>query len=897
MSARKPAPMNSTVTDRRLTQTMAQLADVQLRLDAEQLRRQDSDALFERVFSGMSDAVLLVDARGRFSRANRAAGRLTGLEIEALLGLGPQDVFGPEIPASAAELFRRAERGTLEGLDTQIEPAVGKPIPVSVSCAVVQDAHGRVVGAVYSARDVTERRSAERHREVQLAVTGVLAVSSAVGDALPKLLGALGEILAWDLASAWMVDREAGVLRCRAVWERGAEAERLRELESRSAKRTVRKGEGLPGRVWKSGVAAWEDGHGRADAPRGSTKAKSGSHTAACVAISTGVEVAGVLELSSREARPRDDRLVDLLSALGVQIGNFLERKQAEDALGKVELFRTAFENAPVGMALFGVSGDNRGRLLQANAALCDFLARSEGELVGQELHRLSHREDLDADLAAMASLMDGHMTTSILETRYPRADGRVAWGIVHRTLLRDETGKPLYGVAQVQDITERKQAEDQLAHQALHDGLTGLPNRVLFVDRLGHALLRTRRDASEKPVVMFIDLDRFKVVNDSLGHGAGDEILVETATRIGSVIRPGDSVARLGGDEFTVLCEGVAPEVNAIRVAERIVESLALPFTVHGRNVFLTASIGIASSGGPDDSPELLLRDADAAMHRAKRGGGGGHVLFSKGMRASTVKRLELESSLRRAIEQEELCLFYQPQISFDSGAIVGFEALIRWRQPERGMVSPAEFIPLAEETGLIVPIGAWVLREACREAQRWREDHPAWGPLKISVNLSPRQLAEPGLAELVCNTLAATQTEAADLWLEITETVVMDEDASGPELLANLEDIGVGIAIDDFGVGFSSLSRLKELPRVDAVKLDKSFIDGVCTTAGDRAIVAAGIALAQALQAVTVAEGVETADQATALRELNCELAQGYFYARPMPRSEIGALFPPGT
>ncbi len=712
---------------------------------------------------------------------------------------------------------------------------------------------------------------------------------------MAKLLGALGQTLGWDGARAWLVDREAGLLRCGAVWERAASAERLRELETRRAQRTLTPGEGLPGGVWETGQAAWEDGPGRAASASGADATEPGRQAAACAAISTGEEVAGVLgvlEFHSREARPRDDRLLELLSALGAQIGNFIERTRAEDALGRVELFRTAFENAPVGMALFGTSGDGRGRLLQANAALCDFLARSEEELIGQELHRLSHVEDRDADLAATTTLLDGHVSTSVLEARYPRADGRVAWGIVHRTLLRDEGGHPLYGVAQVQDITERKEAEGQLAHQALHDPLTGLPNRVLFLDRLGHALIRTRRDAAVRPAVMFIDLDRFKVVNDSLGHKAGDEILVETAKRIEFVLRPGDTVARLGGDEFTVLCEGAA-QVDAIGVAQRIVDALAVPFTVQGRDVFLSASIGIAASGGPQDSAELLVRDADAAMYRAKGGGGNGHAVFSQAMLDSTLKRLELESSLRRAVERGELCLFYQPQVSLATNAIVGFEALVRWRHPERGMVFPGEFIALAEETGLIVPLGRWVLQEACREAQRWREHRPSWGSLKISVNLSPRQLAEPGLAELVSDTLAATGTRPEDLWLEITESVVMDERMSGAEPLTELKAIGVGIAIDDFGIGFSSLRRLKELPWVDAVKLDKSFVDGVCTTSGDRAIVAAGISLAHALEAATVAEGVETAAQATALRELGCELAQGYFFARPMPGAEIDALF----
>jgi len=884
----------TTATDRRLTQAMAQLAEVQLELDGERLRRQDSDALFERVFSGMSDAVLLVDARGRVARANHSALRMTGLELDALLGLRPHNVL-PGIPGTPMALLRHAERGTLEGVDSQIERAGAEPLPVSVSCAVVHDVHGKIVGAVYSARDVTERRSAERHREAQLAVTVVLATSSTVAEALPNLLHALGEALAWDLARAWMVDREADVLRCRAVWERSEDSQTQPEPEVANDERVLALGQELPGAVWESGRAVWEDGppdaHPAADAgaPEPSSQAR------ACIPISAGQEVAGVLELTSREPRPRDERLDELLAALGVQIGNFIERRQAEEALGRVELFRTAFENTPVGMALFKASGEGRGRLLQANGALCAFLGRSEQELVGRQLHHMSHDDDRDAEITATSNLLDGRASTSVREARYLRADERVVWGVVHRALLHDERGTPLYGVAQVQDVTERKQAEGQLAHQALHDQLTGLPNRVLFLDRIGHALIRGRRDAVAKPTVMFVDLDRFKVVNDSLGHAAGDEILVETARRIGLVLRPGDTVARLGGDEFTVLCEG-ASQVDAVSVAERIVETIAEPFTVHGQDAFLSASVGIAASGAPDHTPELLVRDADAAMHRAKGGGGGGHAVFSEAMLGTTVQRLELETSLRRALEQEQLCLLYQPQVSLATGAIVGFEALVRRRDPERGLVSPAEFIPLAEETGLIVPLGEWVLREACREAQRWRERHPSWGPLKISVNISPRQLADPGLAALVSTTLEATATPPASLWLEVTESVVMGTEGASAELLTELVDIGVGIAIDDFGVGFSSLSRLKELPRVDAVKLDKSFIDGVCTTAGDRAIAAAGISLARALGATTVAEGVETSDQAAALRELDCQLAQGYLFAKPTAGSAIDALFATG-
>lgn len=886
---RQPTPAtDAAATVRRLTQTMGQLAEVQLQLDGERLRRQDSDALFERVFSGMSDAVLLVDARGRVARCNRAAVRMTAHALSALLGLTPRDIFGAEVPATAAELFRRAERGVLEGVNSHIKRAGGETLAVSVSCAVVHDAHDKVVGAVYCARDATELRSAERQREAQLAVTGALAASSTVREALPKLLAALGTTLDWDQAGGWLADRETGVLRRSALWQHGDAVHGSAQLEVHATAQLRTPRDRALRAAWKRELTSWEQCDGHAD---GGDTAQPRWQTTVCAPIWAGEQIAGVLEFHSLRARSRDDRLLELLSALGAQIGNFIERTRAEEALDRIELFRTAFESAPVGMALFGSSGEDRGRLLQANAALCAFLARPEKELIGQRLHHLSHAEDRDADLAAAARVLEGQVSTSVIEARYLRPEGQVVWGIVHRTILRDGAGNALYGVVQVQDITERKQAEDQLAHQALHDPLTGLPNRALFLDRVGHALVRTQRDARSRPAVMFIDLDRFKVVNDSLGHTAGDAILVEAAWRIESVVRSGDTVARLGGDEFTVLCEG-AGHVDATAVATRIVEAVAVPFTVQGRDVYVSASIGIALSGGPADSPELLIRDADAAMYRAKGAGGGTHAVFRQAMLGSPVKRMELESALRHAIDHQELCLFYQPQVSLTTDVVVGFEALARWRHPTRGLIAPGEFIPLAEETGLIVPIGAWVIREACREARRWRNRNDDGRALKLSVNISPRQLSEAGLVDLVAATLAETGTRPEELWLEITESVVMDEGVSALELLNDLKDLGVGLAIDDFGIGFSSLSRLRELPRVDAVKLDKAFIDGVCNTSSDRAIVAAGINLAHALEAVTVAEGVETAEQTTALRELGCELAQGYFFARPKPPDELAEL-----
>ncbi|HEV2724125.1 MAG TPA: bifunctional diguanylate cyclase/phosphodiesterase, partial [Thermoleophilaceae bacterium] len=355
------------------------------------------------------------------------------------------------------------------------------------------------------------------------------------------------------------------------------------------------------------------------------------------------------------------------------------------------------------------------------------------------------------------------------------------------------------------------------------------------------------------------------------------------------------DTVSRFGGDEFTILCEDICGDDDLTTVAERISSEMSAPFEVQGRRVFVTMSLGIAPSGDAGETPAELLRGADAAMYFAKAAGRSRHAVFDPAMGIRAVKRLELEHSLRRAIEREELRLVYQPQVTLASGAIFGFEALLRWDDPDRGVIPPLDFIPLAEETGLIVPIGEWVLKEACHQARRWREDQPD-EPVKVSVNLSVRQLAERSLPSTVQRVLEETGVQPEELWLEITETALMEDPVATFEALANLESLGVGLAIDDFGVGFSSLNRLRQLPPVEVIKIDKVFVDGLQTHPADRAIVAAAISLANALGATTVAEGVETPEQATVLRDLGCELAQGYHFSRPKPPEDFRELMAPG-
>jgi len=373
--------------------------------------------------------------------------------------------------------------------------------------------------------------------------------------------------------------------------------------------------------------------------------------------------VLGVIELLGASPEPASEPVVELLVGMGKQIGGFIERRRTQEALDKMELFQSAFESAPVGMALFGVEGGSRGRLLQVNDALCDYLGFPAEEILAKGLQALTHPNDRDAHLTSMEALFTGELSISALETRYVRPAGEVVTGILHCSLLRDSTGRPIYVVGQLHDITERKRVERELAHHALHDPLTGLPNRVLFMDRLEHALRQAERRTT-RAAVIFADLDNFKVINDSLGHSAGDELLIAVANRLAEVLRPADTVSRFGGDEFTILCQDLSSDDDLGAITERISSQMAAPFDVQGREVFLTLSLGIAANGD-GEAAEELLRDADAAMYSAKAGGRARHAVFDRSMRRRAVKRLELEAALRRAIERQELRLVYQPQVA----------------------------------------------------------------------------------------------------------------------------------------------------------------------------------------------------------------------------------------
>jgi diguanylate cyclase (GGDEF)-like protein/PAS domain S-box-containing protein len=451
-----------------------------------------------------------------------------------------------------------------------------------------------------------------------------------------------------------------------------------------------------------------------------------------------------------------------------------------------------------------------------------------------------------------------------------------------------DADGRVVRMLGTAQDVTERRRAEQRLEHQALHDPLTDLPNRALFLDRLEHALTRARRPGSSL-AVYFCDVDDFKDVNDSLGHEAGDELLVALPPRLREGLRAGDTVARFGGDEFVILCEDLASESEAVRIAERIGEAFRLPFALDGRLHHLSVSVGVVFvRGGAATAPEVL-RDADAAMYRAKGGGKGRFEVFDAQMRAALVTRLRTEADLRRALDAGELRLFHQPVLSLADDAMVGTEALVRWQHPQRGLLVPADFIAIAEDSGLVAPLGAWVLGEACRQAAAWGSG-AGDGRRFVSVNVSPRQLSRSDVPALLERALEQTGADPAALVLEITENVLMEQSAGALATLRRLKAMGVRLVLDDFGTGWSSLGYLKRFP-LDGLKLDREFVDGLGTKAEDTAIAAAVLSMAQALELDVIAEGVETDTQLAWLRERGCGYAQGFLLGRPLPAAELEA------
>lgn len=552
------------------------------------------------------------------------------------------------------------------------------------------------------------------------------------------------------------------------------------------------------------------------------------------------------------------------------------ERKTAEHLIRESELrYRLLFERNAAGVCVASLDG----QIEDCNETFASLLGYERTELIGGRLNEVYWRP---SDRIETEKLLRECNTLNSVEAELRRKDGTRLWVVQNLTMSADHFHMT------VVDISDRKRAEEQIEFHAYHDVLTMLPNRKLFMDRLRQNLTHARR-AGAPLAVMFIDLDQFKAVNDTLGHNAGDEVLLEMAKRLCGCVRADDTVARLGGDEFSIVLSELRRPEDAGRVAEKIISAVQRPMIIGGVPIEVSASIGIALYPADGMDAESLLRNADSAMYRAKEAGRNTYQLCTDDMKRRAIERLSLETRLRKAVVEEQLVLHYQPQVSLDRMKVIGVEALLRWNDPQHGLVYPASFIPLAEESRLILPIGDWVLRTACDQMRRWRDggtDVPY-----IAINLSARQFQQHDLVDRVGRVLHETGLEGSALEIEITETTAMANAEQTIDVMNGLRDLGVSIAIDDFGTGYSSLNYLKRFP-LTTVKIDRAFVRDLATSEGDAAIVSAVIGIARSLRLRVIAEGVESEEHLTFLRRKECDAAQGYYFSRPVPAETIGTL-----
>ena len=575
---------------------------------------------------------------------------------------------------------------------------------------------------------------------------------------------------------------------------------------------------------------------------------------------------------------PRHSPVFDQERRLVVRLRDVSEREQQARALDQARRrFQQAFQSAPTGMALVRLDD---GRIIDANQSLAEMLQRDVMELVGCTLREFTHPDDVRAAQPHRARLELGIVDSFRIDQRYRRRDGEFVWARTRVSTTEDDGA--MLAITHIEDVTEQRRAAEQLRYAARHDELTGLPNRSYLMHLL-HDRLATA--GVDDVAVLFVDLDQFKVINDSLGHEVGDELIRVVSERLRDALRDDDVLARFGGDEFIVAMTG-----DPIDVAERLRRAVRPPVLVAGHELFVTASIGYATNHEPNMSPNDMLRDADAAMYRAKARGRDCVEAFEVGGHEHGVMALRTAGELRRGIERGEIVPYFQPIVDLRSGRVVSYEVLSRWLHPERGMLGPGEFLPLAEETGLLVDLGARILRDSLSQLGRWRAAGHPFASCSLSVNVGTRQLVDPEFYDVVTDALAETGIDADSIWLEITETALLADVKAATVALRELRSLGLHLSVDDFGTGYSSLTYLKRFP-VESIKIDKSFVSGLGLEQEDSTIVEAVVRLGQSLGLSVVAEGVESPLQLSRLRDLGCDRGQGYLFGRPRPAALVEA------
>ena len=999
------------------------IEDISERKQAEEALRTSEEALRatnERVQILVESSPLAIytrDTNGLLTSWNPAA--------EKMYGWKASEVLGKPLPSVPGE--SRAESDALRKRLLAGEPFIkhearrrrrdGSPIDIDASLGPLRDHSGNVTGIIAVVADITERMLSARRGTMEHAVTRVLSESATLDDAMPAILQTICEGLGWACGAHWRWDDKAEVLQCAETWHVDAKEvaefvavgrKSINEAPTWLGRAPGTKTGGLVRSVWFSGTPVWlPDVAQQPGFRRGPIAAKAGLHCAFGFPVLAGAQPLGVMEFYSRDIKQPDEALLQVVRAIGSQIGQFIQRKEAEQSLRKSEeRYRDLFELSPLPMWVWN---DEKLAFLAVNEAAVNHYGYTRDEFLrmnvrdiwapGEEAryeenlrdraqeqtlylqrrHRTKDERIIDVEVTAQRVTLSGSsvwltvvndisdrlraeralrqseeqfrqlagnipqvfwitdvtqkqviyvspaseqllgVPVNVLQAnprklvqavhrddrprvfkarksaalgeydetyQVVRPDGSIRWVHERAFPVHDDSGT-VYRIAGIaEDVTDRKLAEERLMQLAHYDVLTSLPNRVLFYDRLKQALAQSKRNQWITGV-MFIDVDRFKNVNDTLGHAVGDQLLQQISERLTRSVRTGDTVGRLGGDEFAIVLSNLSSAQDTNLVAQKIMANFDEPFKLEGSEIYVTASIGITLY--PDDSTEqdTLIKNADAAMYRAKEAGRNNFQFYTPEMNARALEILNMENSLRHALDRNELLLYYQPKTSVADGNIVGVEALLRWQHPERGLVSPIEFIPVLEESGLIVPVGEWVLKTVCAQIKAWERAGVTTVP--VAVNLSARQFTAKNLGPTIQRILEEYQVDPALIELEITESCIMANAEEATRTLEYLEHVGVGLSIDDFGTGYSSLGYLKRFP-LDALKIDHSFVRDLTTDADDATITRAVISMAHSLGLKVIAEGVETESQLAFLAEYGCDEIQGYYFSRPLAVQECG-------